>query len=922
VLSPEPIGAGAPTGAELAEWTTADLRAKLEALGTDSSGLLRAELLPRLEVAVAAHAVETRARDLLELCRLAYEDQAHIRTIVGRDGVVRRLVAWSDVSAHSHYTVLAASTALLHTMCGSTEAVEKLASIPGSAVVFARLFESASSGETVRRVAQDAAGLIHKLAHGDALCRRSLLTCNIVPVMLRFLAHSQPYCDLGQLRSASAGVLAEGATASGPTKGMKPEELSPADLPLRKMDGGGSAASERVVEECLGTLRNLTQHRLGWDALADEAVPTLVKIVRDRVLFTQRLCSDARHVVRYRVSEQTFERVQVAALGTLHNMVAAAEQWREQTIDAHAVAVLVDMLQSANHLAVHAGVLSLLHSLVYNSLSTAHVVEMGAPLLLVELLVTLHGELAADHRKRSPKVASRIHIVAETVELTLSILANIVFYSPRNTEHMLSANQHGASDHLEQTGPAAVIAAGALSVVVSLLTPKIVDVPGSVRYGELLSMTEAGVSMLRNLAFHDDCVAAITGAGTISVLAEALNIPGASARAPKTSLAHIESVLGCLHNLLSLGRARLQMLGHQWILKILADFIAHGATQSNAMLQVSGSMQLCEALGCLRHLALEKDFTGPICDSGVLPALVKVMQESDKSQHYKLAAAVIRNLVTDESPDTDRARNKVVEAGATTIFVNVMLVGSIPAAAMSDEKAQILQNHAVASLAQICRHPVCQRQIVDAEAIKPAARILKRQSAMLATSGSDWQIHDLLLSLLILLQKLCDFPQSKAAVAAENLASTLVTIVKNTNLPAAVLQTAHDILRSLMGNTVDKGWLPSTTNNDRLTVIDVGEESQHIDENVAIVPHSGGGDVPSSAATSYAMRRSVLSDLLALEIVEQQESSNQQSVSTVCICSTQGNFCHATQDNLAKFVMTLLCFAGRFRNGRLGRIGF
>ena len=230
-------------------------------------------------------------------------------------------------------------------------------------------------------------------------------------------------------------------------------------------------------------------------------------------------------------------------------------------------------------------------------------------------------------------------------------------------------------------GPKEIVAQGAVTVLVVLMTPKAVGERGSKRYELLAGVAESAASALRNLAYHEDCVAAITTARAIHVITryyQADAHPNDEIQGLRgNSLVLAEATLGCCHNTLFYPKARIEMLSYPWMVPVFCELTIAGANGVLSDAQGFSKSLLREVVGCLRFLSLEADITGDIVDTGVVPALVRLMKASEDSDLYELAAACLRNLVAGGGRDSERARAVEVQVGAMQFFIDDIVLRAL-----------------------------------------------------------------------------------------------------------------------------------------------------------------------------------------------------------------------------------------------------
>jgi hypothetical protein len=370
---------------------------------------------------------------------------------------------------------------------------------------------------------------------------------------------------------------------------------------------------------------------------------------------------------------------------------------------------------------------------------------------------------------------------------------------------------------------------------------------------QLVGVLEAAASGLRNLAFHSECVNAIITAGAIAVITGVLHTskagrslvdPSREAFASMDgrvalSAALVEALVGCLRNLLLHDRARLQMRDQVWVINMLAEVISDGssgsrtgsgrwivrggaaeagaAASSRSQASIDGGGLLCEAIGCLRNLAMEAEFIAPIATSGVVPSLTKLIKSSNDRDIYDVAASCLNKLCTGAGFASERARQTAVDAGAIPILVNLV----DPAVAEEEatmeqeaedfmanmEKAAVLRQDVVSTLAALAIMPVCQRAIADSGVIRPLALLMQRQSDIGWLEQAPGH-ESLLQCTLALFLKLSDYPGNRATISAQNVVPVLVAIIRGGEVYGTKSQgLADEIMRNLMGDAKDRGWV-------------------------------------------------------------------------------------------------------------------
>lgn len=317
-----------------------------------------------------------------------------------------------------NHTITEPACAALHTLCTEPRTLALAPNVvPALVTLIANGSADAETEEpTTERLTEDAIGLIHKLAHGDpgGLCRSEMLAQGIVPVLLRLLAQTPSwFLDGGKLGQE---LFAEGAG---------------------KMNTG--AANERVVEEALGTLRNLTEVKAGRVAImaeVNEAVSIFLRLIEDRGEFTKQV-GFASHTQKHGFSGYTFERVQQACLGIMHNLLADQKHegpMREALRHTPVVSILGALLEHGNNVNVHETSLCVLQCLTYSKTSAQHLVEMGAVLAITQQLTSGQENLCRNQRSLGDKVGGTdqgLGDVVRMVEVAIGILANVAFYAPR-----------------------------------------------------------------------------------------------------------------------------------------------------------------------------------------------------------------------------------------------------------------------------------------------------------------------------------------------------------------------------------------------------------------------------------------------------------------------------------------------------------
>jgi hypothetical protein len=844
---------------DVADLSVAETKAELTRRGANALGR-KAVLKARLEEVIARDHTAEAAGHLWALCTESYIDEDHADVIRSKPGLVKRLCELVRRGADaSNHTVTEPACAALHTLCADPKT---LAMVPNIVPALVRLIAGGSADADVdeptsERLTEDAAGLIHKLAHRDpgGLCRSDMLAAGIVPVLLRLLAQTPSwFLDGGKLgQELFAGEAGPGATMA------------------------TGAANERVVEECLGTLRNLTEvkgGRLAIVAEAAEAVDIFLRLIEDRGEFTKQV-GFASHSQRHGFSGYTFERVQQACLGILHNLIADPKhegQMREVLRGTSAVRVLSALLEHGNNVNVLETSLCVLQCLTYSKVSAQQLVDAGAIVPIAQQLTIGQESLVQNHRHLGDKVGGTDGGLAEVVrmiEAAVGILANVAFYAPRkpppavviskstlavktsrgNLASVRNPHTVYAEDAVDDgpAGPQAIVGSGAVAVLVSLMTPKAVGERGSKRYALLAGVVESAASALRNLAFHEDCVSAIFAAGAIGAITRMYKVPGhpddeiPGLRGNTLPLA--EATLGCIHNVTFYLKARIEMLSHRWMIPVFGELTVDGANGAlNDPSGVSKSL-LREVIGCLRHVSVEPDVTAEIVDTGAVPALVRLMKASEDPDIYELAAVCLRNLVSGAGRDAEQARAVEVQAGAMHFFVDDVVLRALKQSEGTErsidedgsarfidlKKASTLQRHAVGMLAHVASNPQSQQHIVDVNAIKPISMMLRIQFQSLERGGMPAQerenTEDFLQSAMTLLYKLCDDPEGKAHIVEQALIPEFVTIMQHKQLSDKSCSTAKEVLTNLIGEGLvdNANWLQrQQTPQRQLVPIDGG----------------------------------------------------------------------------------------------------
>ena len=185
----------------------------------------------------------------------------------------------------------------------------------------------------------------------------------------------------------------------------------------------------------------------------------------------------------------------------------------------------------------------MLQCLTYSKNSAQHLVEMGAVLPITQQLTAGQENLVQNQRQLGDKVGGTDQGLADVVRMVdaaIGILANVAFYAPRKPPAAVLISKstlavkaghgkvtsvrnphtvyHEDSKDAGPAGPKEIVAQGAVAVLVVLMTPKAVGERGSKRYALLAGVVESAASALRNLAYHEDCVGAISAAGAIAVI--------------------------------------------------------------------------------------------------------------------------------------------------------------------------------------------------------------------------------------------------------------------------------------------------------------------------------------------------------------------------------------------------------------------
>eukprot|EP01043_Picozoa_sp_COSAG02_P007839 COSAG02_NODE_241_length_27638_cov_13.101020_14_plen_1764_part_00 len=913
----------------VADLSVAETKAELTKRGANALGR-KAVLKERLVQVIARDRTAEAAGHLWALCTESYVDEDHADVIRSKPGLVRRLVQLVCRGAEStNHIITEPACAALHTLCTDPKT---LAAVPSAVPALVKLIAGGSVDSDVdeptsERLTEDAAGLLHKLAHSEpsGLCRSDMLDAGIVPVILQLLAQTPSwFLDGGKLgQELFAGEA--GGTASIAT----------------------GAANERVVEECLGTLRNLAEVKAGRVAImaeAEDTVDILLRLIEDRGEFTKQV-GFASHSQRHGFSGYTFERVQQGCLGILHSLLADPKHevpMRQVLRDTDVVRVLTSLMEHGNNLKVHETSLCVLQCLAYSKASVEHLVDMGAILPVAQQLTAGQESLVQNNRHLGDRVGGTdggLLDVVRMVEAAVGILANVAFYSPRkpppavviskstlavktsrgNVASVRNPHAVKSNDAVDDgpAGPNEIVASGAVAVLVALMTSKVVGKRGSKRYALLGGIVEAAASALRNLAFHEDCVSAVYVAGAVGIITRMFQahghvdeeLPGLRGN----SLPLVEATLGCIHNVIFFPKARIEMLSHRWMISVLGELTVAGADGLlNDPSGVSRSL-LREVIGCLRHLSVESDVTAEIVDTGAVPALVRLMKASEDRDIYELSAVCLRNLVAGAGRDTEQARAVEVQAGAMHFFIDDVVLRALKQSEGTErsideagdarfidiKKASTLQRHAVGMLAYVASNPQCQQRIVDVHAIKPISMMLRIQFQSLERSGVSApdrsNTEDFLQSTMMLLYKLCDDPEGKAHIVEQALVPELVTIMQHKALTDKSCSTAKEILTQLIGERLveNDNWLQTQT--PQRQIVPAGDGSPgSIDSRDSPFAQAYQDMLPSdtldqvddlqykmqSSTLALAMsRRSVLGDIITQERV--MELSNRPPADTI-----------------------------------------
>ena len=896
----------------VADLSVAETKAELTRRGANALGR-KAVLKERLVQVITRDRTAEAASHLWALCTESYVDPDHAETIRSKPGLVQRLVQLVRRGAEStNHTITEPACAALHTLCANPKT---LAAVPCAVPALVKLIAGGSADSdadepTTQRLTEDAAGLLHKLAHRDpsGLCRSDMLDAGVVPVMLRLLAQTPSwFLDGGKL---GQGLLADDAATSA--------------------NVATGAANERVVEECLGTLRNLTEVKAGRVAImaeVEDAVSILLRLIEDRDKFTKQV-DFASHSQRHAFSGYAFERVQQGCLGILHSLVADPKHeanMRQVLEYTNVVRVLTSLLDYGNDLKVQDTSLCLLQCLTYSKASAEHLVDVGAILPVAQQLTAGQESLVQNHRHLGDRVGGTdggLLDVARMVEAAVGILANVAFYSPRKpppavviSKSTLAVktsrgnvasvrNPHSVkSENANDDGPAGpneIVGSGAVAVLVSLMSPKVVGERGSKRYALLGGIVETAASALRNLAFHEDCVSAVYVAGAVGVITKMFQthghtdeeLPGLRGN----SLPLVEATLGCVHNVIFFPKARIEMLSYRWMIPVFGELTIAGAA---GVLNDSVSRSLLrEVIGCLRHLSVESDVTAEIVDTGAVPALVKLMKASEDRDIYELSAVCLRNLVSGSGRDAEQARAVEVQAGAMHFFIDDVVLRALKQSEGAErsidldgharfidlKKASILQRHAVGMLALVASNPQCQQRIVDAHAVKPIAMMLRIQFQSLERGGTSpperSNAEDFLQSTMMLLYKLCDDPEGKAHIVEQALVPELITIMQHKALADKSCSTAKEILTLLIGGRLvgNDDWL-QTQKAPRNQIVPMGGDSPGLLGSTLETVDDLQYKTVSTALALQMSRRSVLGDIITQQPV--MDLSNRPPVDTI-----------------------------------------
>lgn len=528
---------------------------------------LRAELRGR----IPDH--PTRIEASWTLCRMAYEHPGDALRISEKEEVVEYMKSQLDPAVER--PAAEAAAACLHTLCVVQDFVDALSDAETVRRLGALLDHHSEGLATAERLVTDVVGLIHKVAHanannvGDGRPRHVLVRGGVVRTMLLLLRRTPSWFLDGPKLGVSVVPKRKKksmlpALPQSPTKSST-EIINSFMGAITANDGASeasfdstpeiaAAANERVVEDCLGTLRNLTEDESGRAAVMedlDSAVGEFVRLIQDRGEFTKNV-EFAPHLQAHGFGGYTFERVQCACLGILHHLlVDGDEAVCRVVVAANTVAVLVDLLNYSNNPLVQTDTACVMHCLATTPQAAQHMIACGAVLAISRLVKQGHNQITRYYRSNlhgdgdEPNAVdlqeSQLADVCRMTDGAVGTLGNLAFYADRS---------HSVPGEAGEAPFARVIvSAGTVPVMVSLLRvtasevietkPSEVDAGGQLvpysdggqrtqlnlylRQKQLNGVLEASASALRNLAFHSECVNAIISAGAVAVITGVLH---------------------------------------------------------------------------------------------------------------------------------------------------------------------------------------------------------------------------------------------------------------------------------------------------------------------------------------------------------------------------------------------------------------
>ena len=720
-----------------------------------------------------------------DLCRRAYQNPLNASVIGAAPGVVPSLVALFDADDPS---VREAACGALHNLCSQPDNVAVLARHGADSALSELLVSHVDDGEPLtERCLEDCVGLMHKMAHAnpagqnDRRCRRTLVEHGAVPVLLDLLRRSlwqeEPPSDSG------------GGAAKKKKKGKVAKAAAAATPPRR-------AANERVLEDLTGVLRNLTEEKFGREEFtqSDDGLELLVKLIQRETAMARSMRHQlSQHAGRHGFSGYTFERVERAAAGVLHNVLSNAVDENLVTgtlVYATAITTLAESLDLSGNQGVQEDAASVLHCLACSSANAALMVESNLVWPVVQLVMRMQREAATKLR---------------LLDASISLVANIAYYATDDEMYEGSYSFELSREFSEQ-----IVEASAVPLLLTLLGLRV-----SREQDRSLEVELAAAEALRNLAFHADCVVAFSRIDTaIDTLLERLRRECAmdSVHGPMG-----ESLVGCLRNLSINGTCRRFIGMDDFFVPMLGATLQTAGTaegeggEKNLQDALAPSLRL-EIVGCLSNLCWDNTILPLVADvQGLVARLVGVAREaSSVSAEVDSTANETRGLACScifRLSAIPEQRSVITEAGGEVLLASLLEPDF-------DAAGAILQEAIVGTLSRLLLVDdfyASQRSVAEAGAIPKMASIIERLlhappedpvSALVATTNvAGGHVFEYVMDCVLLLS---DYAGNRPSMAAANLIPLLVGVTNHPSSSPRCNDDAQASIRNLMGESISQ----------------------------------------------------------------------------------------------------------------------